>query len=125
MLLMVGYEDQKDHVLGRIEGALTKDVASNYFTKLVSVTSEKNCVKVLTDVRKAKLMADEKDMEELAKDLEPKIGVPVHLKRALLVEDDVKAYKTWENFCFKSGHKNMRIFSNEEAATEWLNSRVN
>ena len=123
MKWMVGYDNKTDHVFGRIEGALTKDIAFNYFTRVVSVAVENDCTKVLTDVRDSKLMANDKDMEELAGELAPKIGLLTSFKRALLVNGDVKAYKTWENFCFKNGHKNMRIFSNEEVALEWLSAR--
>lgn len=119
MLLIVGYEDEMDYVFGKIEGELTKDVASSYFSKVAKVAEEYNCYKVITDLRDAQLIATRRELEIMAKELKG-VGLDSNFKRALLITENIKDYKVWENFNFHHGFKDIRLFSNEEVALEWI-----
>jgi|GEM_PF-1641700 len=124
MLLMVGYDDELNHVFGKIEGVLTKDLASNYLSKVAQIASENKCQKVITDLREAQLFANQKEMEILAKELKG-IGIELSFRRAILISNDINDYKVWENFNFRNGFKDMRLFSDERVALEWMKSNNN
>lgn len=124
MLLMVGYDDELDHVFGKIEGELTKDLASSYLSKVAQVAQENKCRRVFTDLREAQLFANRNELEILAKELKG-IGIEFGLKRAILISKNINDYKVWENFNFRYGFKDMRLFSDEKVALEWMRSISN
>ncbi|MGW8121810.1 hypothetical protein ACV07N_04050 [Roseivirga echinicomitans] len=119
MMLIVGYEMEKDYVFGKIDGDLTKEIASNYFSKVSKVAKEYGCNKLFTDLREAVLVASRKEMEIMAVDLKD-FELDFCMKRAVLISVNVKDYKSWENFNFRNGFKDIRLFSDELAAIEWL-----
>jgi hypothetical protein len=118
-MLKVAYEKDQDQIFGMIEGELTMEVAKSYFIKVAELSKETNCAKILTDLSKAKLTAVETDMQSLSSELE-NLGISLKAKRAIVVSDDVKLYKTWENFCFRNGFQGIRLFMDEKTASEWL-----
>jgi hypothetical protein len=118
-MLKVGYEENLDQISGKIEGELTHEVAKNYFKEVAEIVKATNCSKILTDVRLAKLSALESEMESLSSEL-TSIGIVLASRRAILVSEDIKQYKTWENYCFRNGHKSIRLFMDEQAAQDWL-----
>ncbi|KYG79159.1 hypothetical protein [Roseivirga echinicomitans] len=119
MLLMVGYDDELNHVFGKIEGALTKDIASSYLSKVAEIAQENKCRKVITDLREAELFANQKEIEILSKELKG-IGIEFGLKRAVLISKNINDYKVWENYNFRNGFKDIRLFSDEGVALEWM-----
>lgn len=118
-MLKVGYEKNQDQICGRIEGDLTHEVAKQYFSEVSAVAKETKCAKILTDVRLARLSATESEMESLSSEL-PAMGIALDSRRAILVTEDIKQYKTWENYCFRNGFKGIRLFMDAEAAHDWL-----
>jgi hypothetical protein len=118
-MLTVGYEKSLGQISGRIDGELNEEVARHYFTQVAEVIKATQCHRVLTDVRFAKLNAREGEMETLSAELIT-MGIVVGSRRAILVNEDIKQYKTWENYCFRNGYKNIRLFIDEQAANEWL-----
>ncbi|WP_323758411.1 hypothetical protein [Roseivirga sp.] len=119
MLLMVGYDDELNHVFGKIEGALTKEIASSYLSKVAEIARENKCRKVITDLREAELFANQREIEILSKELKG-IGIEFGLKRAVIISKNINDYKVWENFNFRNGFKEIRLFSDEEVALEWM-----
>ena len=117
----MSYEEGLDVVSGKIEGDLTIENAAKYFTKVGEVASERGCMKVLTDVRNAKLKASEEGMLGLSKGLID-MGLSASLKRAIVLNQDVKGYKIWENCCFRHGHHDVKLFYDEPKALDWLGS---
>ena len=118
-MLKVGYEKSLDQICGKIEGELTHEVAKHYFTEVAEIARVTNCSKILTDVRLAKLSTLDSEMESLSAEL-ASIGIVLASRRAILVAEDIKQYKTWENYCFRNGHKSIRLFMDEQAAHDWL-----
>jgi len=106
-------------VSGKIEGDLTKELAAEYFTQVGELAAKKGVTRVLTDVRSARLLASEDDMETLSSELSS-LGLPPAFKRAIVLSEDVKGYKTWENYCFSNGHQRLKLFFDQEKAVDWL-----
>lgn len=121
MEFIVSYEEELDVVSGKIEGDLTVEIAAEYFAKVGEVASERGCDRVLTDVRNARLKASEKALLELSRELFA-IGMATSLKRAIVLSEDVKGYKIWENCCFSQGHRQIKLFYDKLKALEWLDS---
>ncbi len=117
----VSYEEGLDVVSGKIEGDLTVEIAAEYFAKVGEVASKRGCERVLTDVRNAKLMASEEAMFALSQKLNA-IGMESNLRRAIVLNDDVKGYKIWENCCFRQGHTQIKLFYDQFKALDWLGS---
>ena len=115
----VSYQEGWDVVSGKIEGNLTRDLAAQYFTQAGEIASTRGCSKILTDVRNARLVADEPDMVSLSKEL-TQLGLKPAIKRAIVLAEDVKGYKVWENHCFRNGHLRLKLFFDQEQALDWL-----
>ena len=115
----VSYQVEGGIVSGKIEGGLTKELAAKYFTQVGALASERGYSRVLTDVRAARLLANVVDMESLSKDLSS-LGLAPAFKRAIVLSEDVKAYKTWENYCFRNGYQQIKLFFDHEKAVDWL-----
>ncbi len=121
MEFSVSYEEGLDVVSGKIEGDLTVEIAAEYFAKVGEVASQRGCERVLTDVRSAKLMASEEGMLALSRELES-IGMDTKFRRAIVLNDDVKGYKVWENYCFRQGYTRIKLFYDQLKALDWLGS---
>lgn len=115
----VSYQVGEGIVSGKIEGDLTKELAAKYFTQVGELASERGYSRVLTDVRSARLVASEVDMESLSKELSS-LGLAPAYKRAIVLTEDVKAYKTWENYCFRNGFQRLKLFFDQDKAVDWL-----
>ena len=115
----LSYQEEERIIAGRIVGVLTKDLAAQYFAQVGELASKRGCSRVLTDVRAARLEASELDMETLSKDL-TNMGLTPTYKRAIVLNEDVKKYKTWENYCFRNGHQRIKLFFDQDKAVDWL-----
>ena len=118
-MIKVEVIDGLNIVSGKIEGDLTKEIAKRYFEEVGKVASQNGLNRVYTDLREASLKADEQDMSELSQEL-ARLGMACFYKRALIVKEDVKGYKRWENHCLSAGYKHLRLFVDDEAAMKWL-----
>ena len=115
----VSIQEERGILSGKIEGDLTKELAAKYFAQVGELATKKGLTRVLTDVRSARLRVDELDMKSLSKELSS-LGLPPAYKRAIVLSEDVKAYKTWENYCFRNGHQRLKLFLDQEKAVDWL-----
>ncbi len=113
------FEEVRNIISGSITGELTRDSARAYFSKLSEMAHQKECLRLLTDVRKAELSGTPKDLQILSKELS-NIGFKPSFKRAILLHSDVAGYKVWENYCLMAGFKNVKLFVDSELAKEWL-----
>lgn len=118
-MIKVEVVDRLNLVSGKIEGDLTKEIAKRYFEEVGKVANQNGLDRVLTDLRAANLKADERDMSQLSQEL-TQLGVACSYKRAVVVREDVRGYKQWENHCLSAGYKQMRLFVDNETAMEWL-----
>ena len=115
----VSIQEERGILSGKIEGDLTGALAKKYFTQVGELASEKGLTRVLTDVRSARLLANELEMESLSSELSS-LGLPPAYKRAIVLSEDVKAYKTWENYCFRNGYQRLKLFFDQDKAVDWL-----
>lgn len=117
--MLVEVVDRLNLISGKLEGDITKEVAKRYFQEVGKVADQKGLNRVITDLREANLKADERDMRDLSKEL-AQLGLACTFRRAMVVKNDVNDYKLWENHCLSAGHKDLRLFSDKDAALEWL-----
>ena len=115
----VSIQEERGILSGKIEGDLTRELAAKYFAQVGELATKKGLTRVLTDVRSARLRVDELDMKSLSKELSS-LGLPPAYKRAIVLSEDVKAYKTWENYCFSNGYQRLKLFFDQEKAVDWL-----
>lgn len=118
-MIRVEMVDDLKLVSGKIVGDLCKEVAKRYFEEVGKLANQHGLKRVLTDLREAYLKADEKDMNSLSKEL-AQLGVDSSYKRAVVVREDVRGYKQWENHCWSAGFKHLRLFVDDDAAMKWL-----
>lgn len=119
MKFNVRFEEGLGIISGAITGDLTRQIAADYFAEVGKVTVASKCMRVLTDLRNAQLKANDLDMADLSKQLRF-IGIGQAVRRALLISDDVRGYKAWENYCFREGYLQIRLFVESEKAIDWL-----
>ncbi len=119
MEILVVNEEGLDIVSGMIDGDLTKQIAADYFAEVSKIAQAHDIKRVLTDVRRAKLLAGDEEMKSLSLEL-PGIGIDQSCRRAILISNDIEGYKTWENYCFKHGFHKVKIFLDQEVAIDWL-----
>jgi len=118
-MIKVGVVDKLQIVSGKIEGDLTLELAKAYFEEVGMVANQHGLKKVLTDLRSACLKADEQDMSLLAREL-TQLGVASSYRGAVVMKEDVRGYKQWENHCLSAGYREMRLFVDDETAMKWL-----
>lgn len=117
--MLVEVVDRLKLISGKIEGDVTKEVATRYFQEVGKVADQKGLNRVITDLREANLRLDERDMSDLSQEL-TQLGMACTVRRAMVVKNDVNDYKLWENHCLSAGHRDLRLFSDKDAALEWL-----
>ena len=105
---------------GIIEGVLNVELAKSYLAEIGELVRTNNVQKVLTDARDSMISMDEEKLIELSKSLND-WGFGSDLKRALLIKQDVRVFKQWENLNFIEGMPQLRLFVEEDLAMEWLN----
>lgn len=118
-MIKVEVVDRLKIVSGKIEGNLTLELAKAYFREVGLKANQHGLKKVLTDLRTASLQVDEKDMTFLAREL-TQLGVASSYRGAVVMKEDVRGYKQWENHCLSAGYREMRLFVDDETAMKWL-----
>lgn len=118
-MIKVEVVDNLNIVSGKIEGDVTLESAKAYFEEVGKIADQQGLKKILTDLREARLKADENDMSLLSQEL-AQLGVACSCRRALVVKEDVKGYKHWENHCLSAGFRELKLFVDDDAALRWL-----
>lgn len=116
----VNFLKEKSMLHGIIEGVLNVELAKSYLAEIGELVRTNNVQKVLTDARDSIISMDEEKLIELSKSLND-WGFGSDLKRAVLIRQDVRVFKQWENLNFIEGMPRLRLFIEEDLAMEWLN----
>ena len=115
----MNFLEDKGIVFGKIEDAITLELAIAYLSEASELAAANGAKKILTDTRTSNVDINDEGIEILSRSLE-ELGVTPDLKRAVLIRDDVKFFKLWENLNLKEGRAQLKLFIEEDLAFDWL-----
>lgn len=119
MTFRVMYDVDTDCVVTSVAGELNKEVVLEFFTEVGRVAAEHRCKRVLSDLRKAKIVASTADIYLMAKMLGEK-KIDKSFKRAIVISRDEEDYTFWETVCFNQGFQSVRVFRDHDEAKRWV-----
>lgn len=114
----LAYDPEADLIVGSIQGAFNTALVQDYFRAVLTLAREKNCTRVLTDMRNSKprmTVLEIDDLPRFAADL----GLTPMVRRALVVADDFEDYAFYRSSSVIR-KQNVRIFTDMDAAKAWL-----
>lgn len=98
-------------------------MALAFFTEVGRVAVESQCVRVLSDLREAKIVASTSDIYRMAQSL-GNTQITKAFKRAIVVCRDDGDSAFWETVCFNQGFHNVKIFRDNEKAQQWISPGI-
>jgi len=119
MTIRVVYDRDTDCILTSVTGPLDKEVALALFTEIGRVAMESQCMRVLSDLREAKIDASTSDIYQMAQSL-GNTQITKAFKRAIVVSRDEEDYAFWETVCFNQGFQNVKILRDYDEAQQWI-----
>ncbi len=114
----LSYDPEADLISGSIQGVFDSDLVQDYFRAVITLAREKNCNRVLTDMRAAKPQMTVLEIDDLP-GLAAEIGLDFSIRRALVVADDFEDYAFYRSSS-AIRKQNVRIFKDIDAAKAWL-----
>lgn len=119
MTIRVVYDSEMDCLLTSVTGPLDKEVALALLSEVGRVAVENQCMRVLSDLRDAKVVASTAEIYRMAK-LLGGTQITKAVKRAVVVSRDEEDYAFWETVCFNQGYQNVKIFRDYDEARQWI-----
>ena len=119
MTIRVVYDSEMDCLLTSVTGPLDKEVALALLSEVGRVAVENQCMRVLSDLRDAKVVASTAEIYRMAK-LLGGTQITKAVKRAVVVSRDEEDYAFWETVCFNQGYQNVKIFRDYDEAKQWI-----
>jgi hypothetical protein len=115
--------DEQGIIRIKVQGTLTVAVVDDMARDVVHLAKEKNCFRVLNDLREATLkvsMVDVYNFPNEFSEITTRAGLHVYqFKRALIPNDDEKLLTFFENVS-RNRHQNLRLFHDVASAQQWL-----
>jgi hypothetical protein len=122
MTYLIEYDPQ-GIITSKVEGQLTLAIVQDLTRDLYQLAKEKDCQRILTDLREAKLrlsMVEVYNLPKLFSEVASTLDVQtLKLKRALLAPPGESLPYFYEDVLRNRMH-NMRLFYDEESARRWL-----
>ncbi len=119
----IEYQQDADYIEAVFTDCITMGVIQTYLPKLLPVLEQTGCKRVLTDAREAKFPSTVRDILQLPKMLAAS-PLTRGLKRAILYKEWANGFDLYEIISNMQG-QNVQIFTDREAALEWLLSDAN
>jgi len=116
----LSYDQERDLILGKVEGDLNRVLVEEMSHEFAKLTSSSRCFKLLNDLRSANITPSTFDIYAMPRIVE-KQGVPFVSRRAILVSELSEEFEFLETVSVNVGQM-VRIFNDEQAALEWLNA---
>lgn len=119
----VFYNPDTKIIEAKVQGNLTETEANELIAEVIQIGRENKCLLCLSDYREAILNLSIFEIFEIPKKIS-KIVAPygvnaAKLKRAIVVANNLKAYRFFETITLNSG-QNIRLFQDIDKAKEWL-----
>jgi len=116
--------DEQGIISIKVQGALTMTVVRNFATDAVHLAKEKNCFRVLTDLREATLKLSMLELYNLPKvlsEIAATTGLQVYqFKRVVITRDDDEELLPFYENVARNRIQNLRLFHDVESAQQWL-----
>ena len=115
--------DPQGIITTKVQGTLTMAVLDEWRRDVVQLVKEKDCQRMLTDVREAKVdlsMVDAYNIPKLFLEYASTLGVQAfQLKRAVVVSSGEKLAYFFETVT-RNRMQNVKVFYDDESAQQWL-----
>lgn len=118
MKFKVIWDQDCNCIMARIEGEIVQYDLENLATEIVRLSREHNCMRLINDLRKAKLNWKTMDIYEFPKFLS-KWGIGPDFKRAIIANANLGDYRFFETISKNIG-QDVRIFTSVDDARQWL-----
>lgn len=112
------YDPKADYINASITGEFDPSLVREFLKAMADLAKEKNCTRVLTDLRVAKPQLSVLEIDDLP-GFAAKTGLDFTVRRALVIADDFDDYSFYRASSAIRG-QNVRIFKDINAAKEWL-----
>ena len=116
--------DEQGIISIKVQGALTMTVVRNFAMDAVHLAKEKNCFRVLTDLREATLKLSMLELYNLPKvlsEIAATAGLQVYqFKRVVITRDDDEELLPFYENVARNRIRNLRLFHDVESARQWL-----
>lgn len=114
----IAYDPEFGVVTVKAEGILNNQVGLVLAQKATDIASKNQCSKILCDYTAMKVTASTLDIYEYPS-LAIQMGVPRHIKVAVVYSTDEKSHKFWETVNRNAGFV-ARVFTLHDEAIKWL-----
>ena len=107
----------------RFEGLLTLEVVRNATVDVAQVAKERDCFRILTDMREATVklsMVEVYNLPKLTADIASTAGLQIfQYKRAMVISAEQELLPFFENVS-RNRHQKVKLFYTIESAEQWL-----
>ena len=115
----VKFDQDLNCIMARIDGEIIKSELKKMAADISELSKKHNCIRLLNDVRNAKLtFLSTTDLYEIPR-LLIEWGLPMNLERAVIANKEIVDYHFFETASKNIG-QNIRIFTNEDDVNKWL-----
>jgi len=118
MPFSLSYDPEADYINASITGEFDPSLVKKFLQAVADLAKEKNCTRVLTDLRVAKPQMSVLEIDDLPR-FAAKTGLDFSVRRALVIADDYDDYSFYRASSAVQG-QNVRIFNDIDKAKEWL-----
>jgi len=120
------YNSETRMIISKIYSDLTLAEAKEIISEFAAIVKEKDCTMLLNDYRQARVKLSTLEIYEAPKlyaDIFALSGLSLyHIKRALVVAEDLRDYEFFETVSFNQGQY-VKVFKDSTKAREWLLSK--
>lgn len=114
------YSEEKKLVMGKVDGYFDLSLVSEMAGKMAKLNQEKDCGKILTDLRNAEITSSTMEICRMPKAMSD-AGLPRMCMIALLIREVKPDYRFLETVSMNHGQQ-VELFNDMGAAMAWLNS---
>lgn len=113
------YSEEKKLVMGKVDGYFDLSLVSEMAGKMAKLNQEKDCGKILTDLRDAEITNSTMEICRMPKAMSD-AGLPRMCMIALLIREVKPDYRFLETVSMNHGQQ-VELFNDMGAAMAWLN----
>ncbi len=114
----ITYDPEADCINASITGKFDPSLVKEFLQAMAALAREKNCTRVLTDMRAAKPQMSVLEIDDLPR-FAAETGLDFTVRRALVIADDYDDYSFYRASSAIQG-QNVRIFRDIDDARAWL-----
>ena len=116
----ISYSEEKKLVMGKVDGYFDLSLVSEMAGKMAKLNQEKDCGRILTDLRDAEITSSTMEICRMPKAMSD-AGLPRMCMIALLIREVKPDYRFLETVSMNHGQQ-VELFNDMGAAMAWLNN---